>query len=246
MLTIAICDDNAQFAKILSQKLHALCAYKLPEQVECSVLPPFSSGEEVERYIKDKPLNILFLDIDMPGMNGFELAGKLRLLSPDTVIIFVSAYDEFVYSSFEYCPFRFLRKTHLMQELPVTFEKVIEKCLMDKEILSFNTTDGEIILRIKDVIFFEGQKNYYMVHTCAGKSYKCRGTMESVEKTVSGYDFFRVHAAFIVNLEHIENVNNNGFVSVKSGKTISVSKRRMTDFKAAYMKFLRRRINEHY
>lgn len=242
MLTIAVCDDNAQFAKILAQKLRSLCAYTLPEQAECRIAPIFSSGAQVLEYIKEHTVNILFLDIDMPGMSGFELAEKLRAFSPDTVIIFVSAYEEFVYSSFEYCPFRFLRKTHLSQELPSTFRKAIEKCLIDKEIITLDTVDGEVILRLKEIIFFEGQKNYYIAHTESGADYKCRGTMDSVEKLLAERDFFRVHAAFIVNEEHIENIDNSGFIVMKNKKAISVSKRRMSAFKDSYMKFLRRRL----
>ena len=248
MLTIAICDDNPQFAKILSQKIHALCAYNLSEHIDCQVVPSFGSGEQVLNYLKKQSINILFLDIDMPIMNGFKLAEHIRQDSPDTIIIFVSAYEEFVYSSFEYCPFRFLRKAHLDQELPITFKKVIEKCLLDKEILSFNTTEGEVILRIKDIVFFEGQKNYYLIHTTSSTLYKCRGTMESVEQLVKKYDFFRIHAAFIVNEEHIENLSNDGLVTMKNKKVITISKRRMANFKDSYMKFIRRRItqNEHY
>jgi DNA-binding LytR/AlgR family response regulator len=178
----------------------------------------------------------------MPGISGFELAERLNVFSPDTVIIFVSAYEEFVYSSFEYCPFRFLRKTHLAQELPDTLRKVTEKCLTDKAVLLFNTVDGEAALRLKDILFFEGQKNYYFIHTASGTVYKCRGTMDSVEELMENRGFFRVHAAFIVNLEHIESVDGSGFILMKSKKTVSLSKRRMPAFKDSYMKFLRRRI----
>ena len=248
MLTIAICDDSPEFADILFRKLHRLCAYNLPEHVDCRVLPAFTTCAQVLEYLKNQSVNVIFLDIDMPGMNGFDLAERIRKDAPETVIIFVSAYEEFVYSSFEYCPFRFLRKAHIDEELPETFRKVIEKCLLDKEILEFGTTEGNVILRVKDIIFFEGQKNYYLIHTASSAVYKCRGTMDSLEKTVESYDFFRVHAAFIVNEEHIENLDNDGFVTMKNKKVIAISKRRMAGFKDSYMKFIRRRItqNERY
>ena len=72
--------------------------------------------------------------------------------------------------------------------------------------------------------------------------------MESVEQLVKKYDFFRIHAAFIVNEEHIENLSNDGLVTMKNKKVITISKRRMANFKDSYMKFIRRRItqNEHY
>ena len=58
------------------------------------------------------------------------------------------------------------------------------------------------------------------------------------------YDFFRVHSAYIVNEEHIESVSNKGYVIMKNDKLVSVSKRRMNDFRSAYMEFIRRRVTK--
>ena len=67
----------------------------------------------------------------MPSINGFDLSKVLCEKHPGLIIIFVSSYEDFVYSSFEYCPFRFLRKTHLNDELEITLSKAIEKlCLI--------------------------------------------------------------------------------------------------------------------
>jgi DNA-binding LytR/AlgR family response regulator len=244
MLTIAVCDDNLMFAKMLATKLAHLCAVHLPDRIDVQFAPIFTSASDVLRFMDTQTINILFLDIDMPVMNGFKLAETLGKKYPDTIIIFVSAYEEFVYSSFEYCPFRFLRKTHLDQELPVTFQKVIEKYFTDYEIAIVNSTDGEQILRIKDILYIEGQKNYFGIHTTSNKSYKCRGTMDFAEDLVQNFDFFRIHAAYIVNEEHIDSVDNGGYIKMKNGKIIDISKRRFSAFKDSYMQFLRRRFSK--
>ena len=179
----------------------------------------------------------------MPKINGFKLAEYLCKHYPETIIIFVSSYEEFVYSSFEYCPFRFLRKSHLEQELPITFQKVIEKCLSDNEIITVLSTEGEQILRTKDIVFIEGQKNYFMIYTTTNKTYKCRGTMDFANQLVCEYDFFRIHAAYIVNEEHIDSIDNSGYVKMKNGKIIDISKRRFSAFKDDYMQFIRRRFS---
>ena len=241
MLTIAICDDNPQFANQLVKKIRELCAYHLPDRIDCRIAPAFGSGEDVLQYVKNHVINIVFLDIDMPKINGFRLASELKVKAPDTIIIFVSAYDDFVYSSFEYSPFRFLRKSHLEEELPVTFKKVIEKCISDEETLLFETIDGEILLRLKDIMYFEGEKNYYIVKMTSGKEYRCRGTMASVEERIKTYDFFRVHSAFIVNEEHIESIHEERYLTMKNGVLISISRRKLIAFKETYMQFTRRR-----
>ena len=245
MLTLAICDDNPAFADLLSQKIRQLCAYTLPERIDCRIAPTFGSGKEVLEYLETSSISVLFLDIDMPEINGFKLAEQLCKDHPDIVIIFVSSYEDFVYSSFEYCPFRFLRKSHLEQELPITFQKVIEKCMADNEVIHFSTIYGEQLLRLKDILYIEGDKNYFIVYTTSRKTYRCRGTIGGATEATQKYNFFRIHAAYVINEEHIENFNNDGYVIMKDGKRIDISRRRMAAFKESYMRFIRRRVTSH-
>lgn len=240
MLTIAVCDDNPQFSKLLVTKLRQLCAYTLPERILCRVEHPFGSANEVLHYLSVRSINILFLDIDMPEISGFELAQTIKERCPETIIIFVSAYDNFVYSSFEYSPFRFLRKSHLEEELTVTFQKVIEKCILDDETLTFQTTEGEVILRLRDILYIEGDKNYFVIHSIT-TDYRCRGTMATAEKMTAPYDFFRIHSAFIINLEQVDCIDNMGFVRMKDGRALGISRRKIAAFRDAYMQFTRRR-----
>ena len=243
MLTIGVCDDNPYFAMTLTKKIHELCTYTLPDHIDCKILPAFGSANDVIKYLDNRAINILFLDIDMPDINGFKLAEHICLFHPDTIIIFVSSYEDFVYSSFEYCPFRFLRKAHLNQELPLTFKKIIDKCFFDKEALCFNTTEGEQLLRIKDIVFFEGQKNYFAIRTTSSSIYKCRGTLNSVEELVKQYDFYRVQSSYIINYAHITTFENDS-ITMKTGEIINISRRKSNSFKSEYMKYIRRRITK--
>ncbi len=241
MIVIGVCDDNKQFAQLLCGRLTELSA-KAPSRIDIKIAPIFTSADQVTEYLQGSTIDVLFLDIDMPSTNGFQLAKMLGETHPSTIVVFVSAYDELVYSSFEYCPFRFLRKAHLSRELDITFEKVIERCTIDNEALLFDTTEGEMILRVKDILYFEGQRNYFYIYTLQGKQYKCRGTMDSLEKRTQDFDFFRIHSSYIVNHQHIESINSSGFVTMKNRKSLSISKRRMASFKASYMEFIRRRV----
>ncbi len=244
MITIAICDDNPQFARILALKLRELCAYKLPDRIKCEVVPTFSSANEVLHYLSNKSINILFLDIDMPKTNGFKLAEILNDRYPDTIIIFVSAYDNFVYSSFEYSPFRFLRKSHLEEELPSTFGKVIEKCVINSETILFHTTKGDTVLRYKDILYLESDRNYFSIHCTSNAIYRCRGSLSTVEEKAISHDFFRIHSAYIVNLEHIENIDETGYVRMKNNSKLNISRRKSTAFKEVYTQYIKRRFTK--
>lgn len=240
MITIAVCDDNLQFARTLVKSIRTLCATVIPERIVCHIAMEFTSCDDVLRYLENNTINILFLDINMPTRTGFELAEKLNRYYPDTIIIFVSAYDNFVYSSFEYSPFRFLRKSHLEKELPGAFIKAVESCMSKDETLVFTTIDGDVSLRAKDIYYFEGQKNYYIIH-CDGIDHKCRGTISQIEDQTQNLDFYRIHAAYIVNIANIERIINPGTIQMKNNDILSISQRRFSGFKETYMKFTRKR-----
>lgn len=240
MIRIVICDDDPCFAATLTDELTALAA-RYEDGMDLKIGPTFTSPELVLSFMEKMEFDIIFLDIDMPRITGFELAAKISDKNPKTLIIFVSAYDNFVYQSFAYSPFRFLRKLHLKEELPSAFEKAIEKCLSETQTLTFNSTDGNVTLRPSDILYFENNKNYYNIYCENGAVYKCRGTIKALEGVCSDKRFFRAHSAYIVNLEHIAETQNSTTVIMKNKTVISVPAPRRTEFKEAYMKFVRRR-----
>ena len=240
MIRIVICDDDPCFAATLTDELTALAA-RYEDGMDLKIGPTFTSPELVLSFMEKMEFDIIFLDIDMPRITGFDLAAKISDKNPKTLIIFVSAYDNFVYQSFAYSPFRFLRKLHLTEELPSAFEKAIERCLSETQTLTFNSTDGNVTLRPSDILYFENNKNYYNIYCENGAVYKCRGTIKALEGVCSDKRFFRAHSAYIVNLEHIAETQNSTTVIMKNKTVISVPAPRRTEFKEAYMKFVRRR-----
>lgn len=240
MLTIAVCDDNIQFARTLVSKIRKLCATMVPERILCNVITEFSSADDVIHFVKHNNVDLLFLDIEMPERNGFSLAAELKKFHPDMVIVFVSAHENLVFKSFDYSPLNFLRKSYLERELSHAFSKAIEQCIYTKDTLDFSTTEGEITLRVKDIIYIESQKNYVCIHLC-NNTYKCRSTLSQVEQCVMRFDFFRPHAAYLVNLDNIERLTGNSTLIMKNGDIVSISQRRYTEFKNCYSKFIRRR-----
>jgi len=182
------------------------------------------------------------LDIDMPNMSGFDVARKLCKDYPHIKIVFMSAYDNFVYSSFEYYPFAYLRKSHLAKELPKVLKRIVEKMNETNRQLSVLTTDGMKKIDIKSILYVESTRNYFTIHMIHEKEYVCRGTLSSFEREVVGCDFFRIHSAFLVNLEHVEKILENGFVLVKN-ETLPIAQKRAKEFKSVYMDFIRRCFN---
>ena len=241
VLRILICDDDVKFAGLLAEDLRALFR-TLPEGVRCEIGPTFDSAKPLIEHFASEPADILFLDIDMPRLNGFDAASVLNAQYPNTVILFVSAHDSFVYESFAYSPFRFLRKSHLKEELPSAFRSAVDKCARNVATVTFHTREGAQTVRVKDVLYLESRKNYYTVYTLTGAEIRCRGTLSAAGEMLAEHDFFRTHAAFLVNLEWIDSIRNRTELIMKNGHLVPISLQRHEAFYQRYSDFMRRRM----
>ena len=239
MLRIIICDDNDRFLKVLCEYVKKECEKTLLLNEDFEVGPAFSRGEELIEYLKEHHADVVLLDIDMPAMGGFEVAKVLCERHKDVKIVFVSAYDNLVYNSFEFYPFAYIRKSHLAEEFSNVLKRIVEKRNESERRLLLNTTSGEKNIDLNSILYVESDRNYYKVYLSHDKTYICRGTLTEFEKTVNGYDFFRIHSAYIVNLEHIETVLGGGMLRI-GGKMLPVAQKRVQNFKKAYMEYVRR------
>lgn len=240
MIVFAVCDDDTAFAELTADHLRALSAH-FSEEIETHVCT-FFSASQVLNYIGQNPIHILLLDINMPGFNGFELAESLQKISPTTIIIFVSAYDYYVYDSFLFNPFCFLRKTHLKEELDKTVIRAVRRFFETNDTMIFSTVDGNVNIRIQDIVYIESVKNYYEIHCGKNIVCRCRGTLSSVEPALVRHNFHRVHPAYLVNMQGIRSVNANRNIELIDGTSFYVSLRRWAEFNKAYMEFARKRV----
>lgn len=240
MITIAVCDDNIQFARFLTDKIKTICAFKIPERYMCQIAVEMSSSRAVLEYIKENTINILFLDIDMPKESGFQLAEKINRIRPDTIIIFVSSHENYVFNSFEYSPFRFLRKSKLNDELEDALIKAVDRHMSSTQVITIKT-DCEIVeLRVKDIHYIRSEGNYYIV--CGYDfEYKCRGTMSQAEKAFEKYNFFRINSGCFVNMENIKRFESPNKIVLENTE-LYISQRKVASFKEAFMLFTRKRV----
>ena len=115
MLTIAICDDDIELREKLKKSVR-LIINDIGDEAD---ILSYMNGEDLIVAIQEEKtsIDILLLDIDMPGISGLEVAKALREAENDIIIIFISSYDNYVFESLEYSPFRFIRKSRINQEL---------------------------------------------------------------------------------------------------------------------------------
>lgn len=221
MLRIAICDDDKNFLDLIYNKVTELCYENSIEfDLKC-----FSSPMETLKEQQINKINLLFLDIDMPDMNGFELANQIQEINPQIYLIFVTSKNELVYQSLQYHPYFFIRKTHLYEELSrqiIDVNNIIKK--KEKQKIIINSTSGAQKISTEEIMYIENNKNYVQ-YILSDRVVTARKSISDVELELEKYGFARVHAGFIVNLSYIEKFNSKE-ITLKNGDIIPISRNR--------------------
>lgn len=243
MLNICVCDDSIEFIRVFVNQLDFMCKKYFSKDTEYSVCGAFNTASEVINYLNNSKIDLLFLDIDMPEMNGFDLAKRVSAINPEMLIVFVSGHDHYVFEVFKFSPFAYLRKTKILQDLPEILGR-IDECIARNNIrMEIDTVNGHISVPVKDVLYIKSKGNYYTVVTGTGDKIICRGTLSNAEKCWTRYDYFRVHAAYIVNMDYVQSVRNNELTIGAYNEVIPISQRRLASFKKAYATFTMRRFD---
>lgn len=189
-LRILICDDERQMLSVIAEKVSAC----LPE----SDIRTFSSGAALLKYLQTEGCDILLLDIDMPDITGLEIAGQLSRFEKRPLLVFVTSHDELVYDSFQYHPFAFLRKSSFEKEIKTTLNDCVQELQHRERHFSFRCEGKRVCLLLSEIFYFEAEGNYLKVFVKTGQ-YRFRSTIASVENTLAGCGFIRIHKGFLIN-----------------------------------------------
>ena len=228
-MNIVICDDSKSDAlaakEIIKQTLH-----KLHIKAEFDY---YTNASDIERklIIKKEPLDILVLDIDMPGISGLELAEKLRAENLNLIIIFLSAHEEFVFKAIEFQPFRYIRKIKLESEMPVAIRSAIRvlKINSDKQ-LAFHTDDGEIKVMISDIMYFETETRKAAIHLKNGIKFLVSKTILQIQELISKDSFIMIHRSCVINADYVKKISNS-IIMLDNEEKLLVSRTRYKSVK---------------
>ncbi len=245
MIEIAICDDQIEFARQLSESIKRICSDECVGSEQVHICGLFPSAEELLETLPDQKIDILFLDIEMDGMSGFQLAEIFHRESPKTVLLFVSSHDDMVYLSLRFAPFRFLRKAKLSEELKDALKDALTEAIHLKEprgkTLLLRTNDGMIHIPLDEIVYLESSSNYLLVfRDGAGKPYKTRGTLKKfVSELPEGSSFVRIHSAFVINIEKLQKIGSSSFVTMKGNISLPIGRKWKQEVRSAYLDYVK-------
>lgn len=233
MVKVAFCDDEAKILEDLSVKIKSEF-----ENLSCKIdLYTTENSIELLEYLKNYPVDILFLDIDMPTISGMEIAQTLLNSEIKTLLVFVTGQDALVYKSFKYHPFGFIRKTYFDEEISGVVKSLVEEMQKSSDTFLFKTNDGFNRIKLRDILYFESESNYINLHT-KESVYKFRSTVSAIEKELSNKGFIRTHKGFLVNQEHIFSVKSEDVV-LSNNVVLPIGRTNRDVIKARIMRYMR-------
>lgn len=220
LMMIAICDDNYDFSQLLHSKLNDYFA-KVDKQYQCCI---FSTPESLLNASLTAT-HVVFLDVDMPGMNGIDVARDLRIKYPDAFIVFVTAWIEYAPAGYCVNAFRYLLKQRLDDELSQCIDDIREKMAQNLEHIQLQGREYPIEIALNDIVFFEGS-SYRMVllHSADGKVAECRSGLSELEAQLSNKGFIRLQRSFLANMRYILTMKNYQAI-LKDGTMLKISER---------------------
>ncbi len=176
----------------------------------------FESAEAASAYLKDNSVDLIFLDIEMPEINGIEFA---RTIPDKTLVIFTTAYSEYAMDSYEVDAVDYLVKPIE----PERFRKAVNKAIQYYSLLEnaesegIDTEDDFIFVKsdrryfkvyYSDILYIEGLKNYVVIHT-EKKKIVTKIYLSTMSELLPPKIFFRINKSYIVNLSKIDSFDNN-------------------------------------
>lgn len=235
-LRLAICDDESVVLSVVSGAI-ASTFKKKGIQVEVMT---FRRVKDLEERMKEVEFQLLFLDIDMPEMDGITFAKRVRASNSRTDIIFVSSREDKVFDALRTNPGGFIRKGRFLEDAP----EVIETWLKNrpKEEAPKLVVQGAretVSYALDTILYIEGEGKIQNLHIVNQKDpVQLRRSMQELEEVLDPQGFLRIHKGYLVNYKYIRRLEDTEAV-LTNGERIPLSRRRVQEIRNRYLELMR-------
>ena len=232
MIHIAICDDE----KHMSDHIRSMISDFFRKKNQEISLHMFSSGEELLSY--NGQIDILFLDIQMKGMDGMETARKLRADKFRGFLVFITVLKEMVFQSFEVQAYDYLVKPVDKKQFEKTMERLYASMQNASEdsLLVQKGYEGRIIQK-DEIVFCEIIDRKIYLNLASGEVVDYYERIENLETKLDNR-FYRCHRSYLINLKHLKGYKN-GTAYMDNGKEIPVSRLRSKEFSSVVLQYMK-------
>ena len=239
LIKVALCDDIIDYNKKMESYIEK---YGNENHVEVKITS-YGSGSQLLLNYQKRKFDVIFLDVSMPEMDGFETAEEIRKSDTDVSIVFCTSYYTITNAGkgFEVAAEDFLSKPLLYRKVENILNKIYKKKLLNaEEKLFLKCHDGLITLQLSDIIYIQTENKLLILHTIHGDVQSSQ-RMSELEKRLSKKQFFRCHNSYMVNFDYVEGVKKDSVLikdKVQKLKTIPISKYKKEEFMRALARYV--------
>lgn len=248
MISVSICDDNKTFLeKLRGEVIGTMTKYRMSHTVQC-----FSTGKEFLEHHLNAPFDVVFLDIKMPDINGFQVAEKIRGISEKTVIVFVTTEDALVYDSFSFQPFDFIPKLSpekldrnsdcdfLSRRIERTIKRLSHRFMAAEKIGLDIPYGSKVYVRLEDIQAIRSIGNYVEYSIKGRESVRVRRKLDDAMTELDPTLFVRIHKSYGVNMRYIKKIDYSQLlITLNDESMVTISRAHKKEVEAAYIEYLR-------
>ncbi|WP_460218306.1 LytR/AlgR family response regulator transcription factor [Psychroserpens sp. MEBiC05023] len=248
ILTLNLCSEKNSKIKCIIIDDDPFIQDLLKDKLEChfndlKIIAIANSGKEGLAKIKNLKPDLIFLDVEMIDMTGFEMLSKLSKVNFKT--IFITSYKHYAIKAIRFNALDYLLKPFDIDELKNAlkrFKKIDNRNNLNLAISNYKTKDvslqvltlrtqqGELQLALKNIISIEGERNYSYINLTNNKRKLVTKTLKSLEDLLRNKGFFRCHKSHIINKLHIKTLSNQYLATLSNGVKVPISRRKKEDF----------------
>lgn len=224
---IAIVEDETECVDKLKECLEE---YSIEKNIKFNITVFNNGSEFIFNY--NRNIDIIFMDVQMPKMNGFVTAKELRKIDEEVVLVFVTHLSKYAYKGYEVSALDYVLKPVNYAAFKLKIDRAIMRCEASKlKQVMLPTTEGAVRVSIKNIFYVEIDKHNILYHTAQGE-YHAYGTLKQIEKILPN-GFSRCNSCYLVNLRCVTKMQSDD-VYIGDIK-LSISRSRKKEFvKALY------------
>lgn len=232
IMRIIICDDDELICNNLKQ---LLLKYFHNKMASIPTIDIFNCGEDFLEDTGDK--DIIFLDIEMPGLNGIYVGNEIKKRYNLAIVFIVTSFMEYLDDAMRFHVFRYLSKPIEKQRLFANMDDAMRLYSTMKTTIAIETKEGLITVTTNNIIMVESYGRKVLVHTTYG-DYISIHNMDYWLNALPSHCFFQSHRSYIVNLAHINEFDHNNIYLYNRQFIAYLSRRKYTSFKDNYLLYL--------
>lgn len=241
MVYIAICDDDKVLCSSIESKLKEF-SLLMSKEIEIEV---FYTGKELLDYLENGAyFDLIFLDIEMPKLNGIKLGELMRerMKNETTKIVYISAKDSYAMELFDIRPMNFLVKPIQDNKLELVFRTALELISQENSLFEYQFMGKQFKVPVKNILYFESRgKRVNLIMTDETREFY--GKLSDVIETINNQSFLSIHKSYLVNYGHVSEYQYET-VKMSNKRSLPISQKQRKLVRDQVMKLRERKVKD--